>query len=152
MRDLETISLAVTAAETGMLVFGTLHTSSAAQSVERLIDVFEGERQDQIRIMLAESLTGVIAQRLLRRPSGGGRVPAIEVLVGTPAVASLIRERKTHQIPTVMQTGKRDGMVLLDDYLASLVKAGHVTSAEAQRYARQKERFKSAAAVRQTAA
>lgn len=141
MRDLETISLAVTAAETGQLVFGTLHTASAAQTVDRLIDVFEGGKQAQIRTMLSESLQGVVAQRLVRRADGKGRVAALEVLVGTPAVKSHIRESKTFQIPSVMQTGKRDGMFLMDDYLAELVRTGAVAPEEARRWATRKEAF-----------
>ncbi len=143
MRDLETISLAITAAETGQLVFGTLHTASAAQTVDRLIDVFESERQDQVRTMLSESLQGVIAQRLLKRTDGSGRVVAVEVLVGSAPVRTLIREHKTFQIPTVMQTGRRDGMILLDDYLTRLVQEGAVTVEEALHHAVQKERFAS---------
>jgi twitching motility protein PilT len=142
MRDLETISLAITAAETGQLVFGTLHTASAPQTVSRLIDVFPGDRQDQIRTMLAESLQGVVAQRLLRRADGQGRVPALEILIGTPAVRTLIRDAKLFQVPSVMQTGRREGMVLMDDYLQQLVKTGVVSSDEARLHASRKEIFR----------
>ncbi|HEU0012210.1 MAG TPA: type IV pilus twitching motility protein PilT, partial [Longimicrobium sp.] len=114
LRDPETISLALTAAETGHLVFGTLHTNSAAKTVDRIIDSFPGELQAQVRAMLSESLRGVVAQQLLRRKGGQGRVAAHEILVGTPAVANLIREGKTFQIPSIIQTGKKDGMVLMD--------------------------------------
>ncbi|MBE9478533.1 MAG: PilT/PilU family type 4a pilus ATPase, partial [Chloroflexi bacterium] len=141
MRDLETISLAVTAAETGQLVFGTLHTASAAQTIDRLINVFKTGRQEQIRAMLAESLHGVVAQRLLRRADGKGRVAALEVLIGTPAVRALIRSNKTFQIPSTMQTGRREGMQLLDDCLADLVQRDIITSQEAHRHAAAKDRF-----------
>ena len=142
MRDLETISLAITAAETGQLVFGTLHTASAAQTVDRLIDVFEGDKQEQIRTMLAESLQGVVAQRLLRRADGKGRIASFEVLVGTSAVRALVREKKTFQIPSTMQTGKRDGMRLNDDSLMELVRDGVITIDEARRNAARKESFR----------
>jgi twitching motility protein PilT len=134
MRDPETMALALTAAATGQLVFATLHTPSAAQSVDRIIDSFDGERQTQVRLMLAESLKCVIAQRLLRRTDGGGRKLAIEVLMGSYAVAALIRERKTYQLPSVMQTGRRDGMQTLDDAILKLVREGNVTAEEAQVY------------------
>jgi twitching motility protein PilT len=125
MRDLETISLALTAAETGHLVFGTLHTSSAAKTIDRIIDVFPAGQQNQIRAMLSESLEAVIAQRLLKR-KGGGRVAACEILVGNPAVRNLIREGKLHQIPSAMQTGQQSGMVTMDMAIAELVKKGLV--------------------------
>ena len=123
MRDLETISLALTAAETGHLVFGTLHTSSAAKTVDRIIDVFPGDQQSQIRTMLSESLEAVVAQTLLKK-KGGGRVAACEILVGAPAVRNLIREAKLHQIPSMMQTGQRVGMQTFDMALQELVKKG----------------------------
>jgi twitching motility protein PilT len=123
MRDLETISLAITAAETGHLVFGTLHTSSAAKTVDRVIDAFPGDQQAQIRAMLSESLEAVIAQTLLKK-KGGGRVAACEILVGVPAVRNLIREGKTHQIPSMIQTGQRQGMQTLDMACADLLKRG----------------------------
>jgi twitching motility protein PilT len=125
MRDLETISLALTAAETGHLVFGTLHTSSAAKTVDRIIDVFPAGQQGQIRTMLSESLEAVVAQTLLKK-KGGGRVAACEILVGVPAVRNLIREAKLHQIPSMMQTGQRVGMQTLDMAVAELVKRGLV--------------------------
>jgi twitching motility protein PilT len=123
MRDLETISLALTAAETGHLVFGTLHTSSAPKTVDRIIDAFPAGQQGQIRTMLSESLEAVIAQRLLKR-RGGGRVAACEILIGVPAVRNLIREGKLHQIASMMQTGQRVGMRTFDMALADLVKRG----------------------------
>ncbi len=123
MRDLETISLAITAAETGHLVFGTLHTSSAPKTIDRIIDAFPAGQQGQIRTMLSESLEAVIAQTLLKK-KGGGRVAACEVLIGAPAVRNLIREAKLHQIPSMMQTGKALGMQTLDAALQDLVKRG----------------------------
>jgi twitching motility protein PilT len=131
MRDLETIKLAITAAETGHLVFGTLHTNSAASTVDRIIDVFPGEDQQQIRVMLAESLKGVIAQRLLTRKGGKGRVAAFEILRVTTAISNMIREGKTFQIASAIQIGRKDGMIALDQYLADLVSQGRVEQAEA---------------------
>ena len=125
MRDLETISLALTAAETGHLVFGTLHTSSAPKTVDRIIDVFPSGQQSQIRTMLAESLEAVVAQRLLKKV-GGGRIAACEILTGSTAVRNLIREGKLHQIPSVMQTGQQQGMVTFDMAIADLQKRGLV--------------------------
>ena len=121
MRDLETISLAITAAETGHLVFGTLHTSSAPKTVDRIIDAFPGDQQSQIRSMLSESLEAVVAQTLLKKV-GGGRIAAQEILIGVPAVRNLIREQKLHQIPGMMQTGKAVGMCTLEMALQDLVK------------------------------
>ncbi|MGH9948752.1 MAG: PilT/PilU family type 4a pilus ATPase [Pyrinomonadaceae bacterium] len=121
MRDLETISIAIETAETGHLVFGTLHTTTAASTVDRIIDQFPADRQQQIRVMLSESLKGVIAQTLLPK-IGGGRVAALEVLIVTPAISNLIREGKTFQIPSAMQTGKTHGMMMLNDSLYDLVK------------------------------
>jgi len=131
MRDLETISLALTAAETGHLVFGTLHTSSAPKTVDRVIDVFPAGQQGQIRTMFAESIQAVVTQTLLRKRAGG-RIAAIEVLIGTPAVRNLIRENKIHQIPSSMQTGQAVGMQTLDMALLDLVNKGLVTREEAQ--------------------
>lgn len=130
LRDLETMAIAIETAETGHLVLGTLHTTTAVSTVDRMVDQFPPDRQDQIRVMLSESLKGVVAQILLKR-LGGGRVAAFEILLGVPAVANLIREGKTVQIPTVMQTGKRLGMRQLNDSLAELVKAGLVDPDEA---------------------
>jgi len=131
MRDAETMSLALTAAATGQLVFGTLHTMSAIQTVDRVLDSFDGERQAQVRLMLAESLRGVVAQRLLRRTDGLGRALALELLLGNPAVSALIRERKTFQLPTVMTTGKREGMRSMDDSVYTLLREGVIDFAEA---------------------
>lgn len=125
MRDLETISLAITAAETGHLVMGTLHTSSAAKTVDRIIDVFPPEQQSQIRIMLAESINAVIAQILLKKKCGG-RMAVHEIMVGTTAIRNLIREGKTAQIPSVIQTGKRYGMQSMDSAISAVCKSGMV--------------------------
>lgn len=130
MRDLETISIAIETAETGHLVFGTLHTTTAASTVDRIIDQFPADRQQQIRVMLSESLKGVIAQTLLPK-KGGGRVAALEVLIVTPAISNLIREGKTFQIPSAMQTGKNNGMVMLNDALFEHVKNGTVEPRDA---------------------
>ena len=130
MRDLETISIAIETAETGHLVFGTLHTTTAASTVDRIIDQFPADRQQQVRVMLSESLKGVIAQTLLPKV-GGGRVAALEVLIVTPAIANLIREGKTFQIPSQMQTGKNHGMIMLNDALMELVNKGLVTPRDA---------------------
>ncbi len=130
MRDLETISIAIETAETGHLVFGTLHTTTAASTVDRIIDQFPADRQQQIRVMLSESLKGVIAQTLLPK-KGGGRVAALEVLIVTPAISNLIREGKTFQIPSAMQTGKNHGMVMLNDALFEHVKNGLVEPRDA---------------------
>ncbi|MDZ8120282.1 type IV pilus twitching motility protein PilT [Pontiella agarivorans] len=130
LRDLETMEIAIETAETGHLVFGTLHTNTAATTVDRIIDKFPADRQNQIRTMLADSLKGVIAQTLCKR-IGGGRIASCEILVATPAVAANIREGKTHQIPSLMQTGKNVGMCTFADDLLSLVKRGIITPEEA---------------------
>jgi twitching motility protein PilT len=130
MRDLETVAIAIETAETGHLVFGTLHTSSAPSTVDRIIDQFPADRQSQIRVMLAESLKGVISQ-LLCKKIGGGRVPVMEVLITTPPVANLIREAKIFQIPSVMQTSKKQGMVLMNESFTDLVKRKVVDPQEA---------------------
>jgi twitching motility protein PilT len=130
MRDLETIAIAVETAETGHLVFGTLHTTTAPSTIDRIIDQFPPDRQEQIRQMLAESLKGVIAQTLCRK-KGGGRVAAYEVLLGTSAVSNIIREKKTFQLFSLMQTGRAQGMTTLNDSLMSLVKRGLVDPQEA---------------------
>ncbi len=130
MRDLETISIAIETAETGHLVFGTLHTTTAASTVDRIIDQFPADRQQQIRVMLSESLKGVIAQTLLPK-KGGGRVAALEVLIVTPAISNLIREGKTFQIPSAMQTGRNHGMVMLNDALFAHVQNGLVEPRDA---------------------
>jgi twitching motility protein PilT len=130
LRDLETIEIAIETAETGHLVFGTLHTNTAYSTVDRIIDAFPSDRQNQIRTMLAASLKGVVAQTLCRR-LGGGRVAALEVLVVDRAVAALIRDGRTFQIPSVMQTGRSRGMMLLNDSLVQLVADGAVDAKEA---------------------
>ena len=130
MRDLETVSIAIETAETGHLVFGTLHTTTAASTIDRIIDQFPPDRQSQVRVMLAESLRGVIAQVLCKK-KGGGRVAAREILLTIPAISNLIREGKTFQIPSIMQTNKRIGMVTLNDALLDLVDAGLVEPQEA---------------------
>jgi twitching motility protein PilT len=140
MRDLETTHIAIETAETGHLVFGTLHTTTAVSTVDRLIDQFPANEQQQIRTMLAATLKGVVAQNLLKK-KGGGRVAALEVLVVNPAVSSLIREAKTSQIMSIMQTGKKEGMTLLNDELTRLVKADIVEPVEAYRKAVDKEGF-----------
>lgn len=130
MRDLETIAIALETAETGHLVFGTLHTSSAPATIDRIIDQYPPEQQNQIRVMLSNSLKGVICQMLCRK-NGGGRVAALEVMLSVPAVANLIRESKVFQIPSIMQTGRKLGMCLMNDNLVRLVKEGTVAPEEA---------------------
>lgn len=134
LRDLETISLALTAAETGHLVFGTLHTNSAAKTIDRIIDVFPEGQQQQIRTMLAESLRGVIAQVLFPRKDGKGRVAAYEIMKCTKAISNLIRENKIHQVASQMQTGSKFGMVLFEKYVDDLVKKGLIHKADASSF------------------
>lgn len=124
MRDLETIHMALTAAELGLCVFGTLHTKSAAQTVNRLIDAFPHSQQSQIRVMLSESLKGIIAQQLIRRSDRPGRIAVLEILVNTPAIGHMIREGKSQQIPTAIQTGRKEGMQLFENHLAQFVQDG----------------------------
>jgi twitching motility protein PilT len=131
MRDLETIHLALTAAETGLLVFGTLHTSSASKTVDRIVDVFPTSQQPQIRTMLSESLCGVVAQQLLKRAEEKGRVAAVEIMICNQAVKNLIREAKTYQIFSVLQTGKAAGMQTMEDHIKRLVEEGLIGSEEA---------------------
>jgi twitching motility protein PilT len=140
LRDLETVAIAIETAETGHLVFGTLHTTTAASTVDRVIDQFPADRQSQIRVMLSESLKGVIAQTLCRK-IGGGRVAALEVLIVTQAVSNLIREGKTFQIPSIMQVNKAIGMVALNDALMELVTKKMVEPAEAYAKAVDKSGF-----------
>ncbi len=130
LRDLETVAIAIETAETGHLVFGTLHTATAAGTIDRIIDQFPADRQEQIRVMLAESLKGVVSQTLLKK-KGGGRVAAREVMIVNPAISNLIREGKTVQIPSIMQTNKRLGMIMLNDALMDLINAGEVDPLEA---------------------
>jgi twitching motility protein PilT len=141
LRDLETISLALTAAETGHFVLGTLHTNSAIRTINRLIGVFPPNQQSQIRTMVSESLRAVISQRLVRRADGNGRVPALEVMVVNKAVGNLIRENKTVQIQSILQTGAAQGMGLLDESLSRLVADGTVTKQEALRHCEDPRRF-----------
>ena len=129
MRDLETISTAITAAETGHLVFATLHMQDAPQTIDRIIDVFPPHQQQQVRVQLATTLQGIVTQQLLQTADGRGRCVAVEVLIATPAVRNLIREGKVHQIYSIMQAGGRFGMQTMDQALANLVKAGKVTQA-----------------------
>jgi twitching motility protein PilT len=135
MRDLETISTALTAAETGHLVLATLHTQDAPQTVDRIIDVFPPHQQQHVRVMLSVALQGIVAQQLLPTADGSGRVAAVEILVPTPAVRNLIREGKTHQIYSAIQTGAEYGMQTMDTALAELVRAGRITRDLAQRRA-----------------
>ena len=141
MRDLETIELALEAASTGHLVFGTLHTQSAAKTVDRIIDVFPAHQQSQIRTTLSESLKGVIAQNLFKRIDKKGRMAVLEVLVVTPAVSNLIREGKTFQIPSAIQTGKKYGMQSLDDAILIALEAKKISPEDAYDKAIVKERF-----------
>lgn len=124
MRDLDTISIALQAAETGHLVLATLHTNDAPKTIDRIIDVFPGEHQEQVRVQLASTLKGVISQQLLPRADQEGRVAALEVLIGTPAVKNIIRDGKSHQLRSVMQTGAKYGMMVMDNYLIDLFKQG----------------------------
>ena len=142
MRDLETIRLAMTAAETGHLVFGTLHTSSAAKTIDRIIDVFPAEEKEMVRAMLSESLRAVISQTLLKTRDGGGRVAAHEIMIGTPAIRNLIREAKVAQMYSAIQTGQGYGMQTLDQNLQELVKRSVVSVDEARTQAASKEIFK----------
>ncbi len=141
MRDLETIQLAMSAAETGHLVFGTLHTNSAPKTIDRIIDVFPKDAQEQVRSMLSESLKGVVCQQLLRTSDGKGRVAALEIMLGNAAVGNLIREGKTFQIPSIIQTAKGEGMQLMDTHLMELLNAEKVTAEEAHRCAVDKRIF-----------
>lgn len=133
MRDPETMQAAITLAETGHLVFSTLHTNSAAQSVDRIVDSFSAEQRPQVRLQLASTLRGILSQRLLPK-IGGGRIPAVEVLIGSSAIANNIRDGKSHLIDTVIQTSKDFGMMTLDESLAELVKQGIVTLDDARAY------------------
>lgn len=140
MRDLETIRLALSAAETGHLVFGTLHTSSAAKTIDRVVDVFPAEEKDMVRAMLSESLRAVISQTLLKK-NGGGRVAAHEIMMGTPAIRNLIRENKIAQMYSAIQTGQQFGMQTLDQCLQELLKQGVISRTEAQLKAANKDAF-----------
>ncbi|MFP4194699.1 MAG: type IV pilus twitching motility protein PilT [Desulfobacterales bacterium] len=142
MRDLETISLAIEAASTGHLVFATLHTSSAMKTVDRMIEVFPADQQPQVRSTLSDSIRAVVAQVLFKRIDKKGRCPALEVLIATPAVRNLIRESKTHQLASSMQTGKKYGMQILDDAIMDLYNRGWVSSEDAYAKANEKSRFR----------
>ncbi|MCB0832995.1 MAG: type IV pilus twitching motility protein PilT [Bacteroidetes bacterium] len=142
MRDLETIALAITAAETGHLVFATLHTKSAAETVDRIVDVFPSDQQQQIRVMLANTIQGVIAQRLLRKADGSGRVAVNEILVATAAVRNLIRENKTHQVYSAIQTGGQFHMQTMDQSLTTFYRKALISVEDARREAYDKELFK----------
>jgi len=141
LRDLDTTRAALTAAETGMLVYATLHTNDAAQTVDRLIDVFPSDEQAQVRAMLAESLSGVLSQALLKKADGSGRIPATELMIATPAVSALVREGKSHELPNVLQSGRDKGMHRLDDSIERLLRQGQITREEALICARQRSRF-----------
>ncbi|MEJ2200166.1 MAG: type IV pilus twitching motility protein PilT [Desulfuromonadaceae bacterium] len=141
MRDLETISLAMTAAETGHLVYGTLHTNSAPKTIDRIIDAFPKDAQEQVRTMLGESLKGVICQQLMKTADGKGRIAAHEILIGNSAISNLIREGKTFQIPSIMQTGKGEGMQLMDQRILELLKEKTISPEEAYRCAVEKRTF-----------
>ena len=141
LRDIETMALALSAAAMGTLVFGTLHTNSAAKTVDRIIDIFPVTQQSQVRTVLAESLGGIVAQQLLRKKGGKGRVAATEILVGNHAVASIIREGKIERITSVIQAGKREGMQLLDDALEKMAKEEIIEGSDAYMKANEKRRF-----------
>jgi len=141
MRDLETIRLALTAAETGHLVFGTLHTSSAAKTVDRVVDVFPAAEKEMVRAMLSESLIGVISQTLCKTKDGAGRVAAHEIMLGNAAIRNLIRENKVAQMYSAIQTGNNVGMQTLDQNLADLVRRNIVSAAEARAKAKFPENF-----------
>jgi twitching motility protein PilT len=151
MRDLETISLGLTAAETGLLVFGTLHTNNARKTIDRMIDVFPADRQPQARTMLANSLRGVVAQLLLKRADGQGRLAVNEILTGNPAVASIIREGATQKLQDVIVSGKKQGMQFMDDALLALLEAGLVSPQEAFMKAVDKNPFKKFLSAEQAA-
>jgi twitching motility protein PilT len=142
MRDLETIRLAMTAAETGHLVFGTLHTSSAAKTIDRIIDVFPAEEKEMVRAMLSESLRAVISQTLIKTKDGSGRVAAHEIMIGTPAIRNLIRENKVAQMYSAIQTGQQFGMQTLDQCMLDLVKRNVISVEEGRARAANKDNFR----------
>ncbi len=141
MRDLETISTALTTAETGALVFGTLHTDNAAKTINRIINVFPFEQRNQVRTLLSDTLTGVIAQQLLPRADGTGMVAAAEILIGIPAISNAIREGKIEQMTSIMETGRKYGMQILDEHLLELVQSCAIKPEDARRKARNKKLF-----------
>ena len=141
LRDLETMSIAMTAAELGILVMGTLHTNGAAATVDRIVNIFPADKQDHVRNMLSTSLRGVISQQLLKTSDGSGRVAALEILINTPAVANLIRQGKLEQLENVMQSGGSEGMCTMDNSLKQLVSRGRITGREAYLQAMDKSKF-----------
>jgi twitching motility protein PilT len=142
MRDVDTISIAITAAETGHLVLSTLHTTSAVSTIDRIIDVFEPYRQQRVRVQLSMVIQGVISQQLLRRRDETGRIAAVEVMIATPAIKSLIREGKTHQIDSLIQTGAEFGMQSMDSSLLSLYKKDFISYEDVLAYASSQENIK----------
>jgi len=142
MRDLETMALALTSAETGHLVFSTIHTNSAASAPERVIDVFPAHQQKQIALQLANTLVAIIYQRLLPRSDQKGMVPILEILIGTPAIKNLIRENKLHQIESIMQTSAKQGMVLFDDALFRAYASGYIDKGQIYEYCRNPEEMR----------
>jgi len=142
MRDFETVSIAVTAAEMGILVMGTLHTNGAAQTVDRIVNVFPTDKQPHVRTMLSTSLRGVVSQQLIPRKEGSGLVASLEILINTPATANLIRQGKLDQLETAMQSGRKTGMCTMDKALANLFDSGAITGQSAYEFANDKEKFK----------
>ncbi|MBI2569245.1 MAG: type IV pilus twitching motility protein PilT [Candidatus Schekmanbacteria bacterium] len=141
LRDLETMAMAISSAETGHLVLATLHTASAAKTVDRVLDSFPSEQQNQIRAMLADSLRGIVCQQLAKRADGKGRVPIVEILSATPGLATLIREGKTFQIPTIMQMGRAQGMQSMDQAIEDLLHSGVIAPQTALRHAFDRRKF-----------
>jgi twitching motility protein PilT len=142
MRDLETIQLAISASETGHLVLGTLHTSNAPRTLDRLLDVFPADQRDQIRMMVSESLRGIVSQQLIPRADGMGRAVAMEIMLNSPAIANVIRESKTFMLPGIIQTGKKAGMILMDESVAELYRQEIITAEEALYRAENKTEMK----------
>jgi twitching motility protein PilT len=142
MRDLETIQLAISASETGHLVLGTLHTSNAPRTLDRLLDVFPADQRDQIRMMVSESLRGIVSQQLIPRADGQGRAVAMEIMLNSPAIGNVIREAKTFMLPGIIQTGKKAGMILMDESVAELFRQGIITAEEALYRAENKTEMK----------
>jgi twitching motility protein PilT len=142
MRDLETIQLAISASETGHLVLGTLHTSNAPRTLDRLLDVFPADQRDQIRMMVSESLRGIVSQQLIPRADGSGRAVAMEIMLNSPAIGNVIREAKTFMLPGIIQTGKKAGMILMDESVAELYRQGIISAEEALYRAENKTEMK----------
>ncbi|MGZ4690640.1 MAG: type IV pilus twitching motility protein PilT, partial [Acidimicrobiia bacterium] len=151
MRDLETISTAVTAAETGHLVFATLHTQDAAQTIDRIVDAFPAEQQGQVRIQVASTLQGIVTQQLIPTADGTARAVAAEVLIATPAIRNLIRDGKIHQVFPMLQAGRKFGMNTMDEHLGGLVREGRVTMEAALLRCRDANELKRSAGVAVTA-